>query len=171
MIQTVGGKYPVKLRSAYVHPSAVVIGDVKLGNESSVWPGAVIRGDMAEIIIGEKTNIQDGCVLHTGKLKLTVGNNVTVGHGAILHSCDIGSGTLIGMGAIVLDAAKVGENCIIGAGAVIPGGKEIAAGSVVIGNPFQIIRQATPEDIKYNEDACREYVELARNYIRTGDII
>ncbi len=171
MIQTVNNKFPVKPRSAYVHPSAIVIGDVKLGNESSVWPGAIIRGDLAEIIIGERTNIQDGCMLHTGKLKLTVGDNVTVGHGAILHSCDIGSGSLIGMGAIVLDAAKIGENCVIGAGAVIPGGKDIPAGSVVIGNPFRIIRQATPEDIKNNEDACRDYVELARNYIRTGDIL
>lgn len=171
MIQTVNGKYPVKPRSAYVHPSAIVIGDVKLGNESSVWPGAVIRGDMAEIVIGEGTNIQDCCVLHTGKLKLTVGNRVTVGHCAILHSCDIGDGTLIGMGAIVLDAAKIGENCVIGAGAVIPGGKTIPAGSVVIGNPYKITRQATPEDLKYTEDACKEYIELARSYIKTGDIL
>jgi carbonic anhydrase/acetyltransferase-like protein (isoleucine patch superfamily) len=171
MIQTVGGKYPVKPRSAYVHPSAAVIGDVKLGNESSVWPGAVIRGDMAEITVGERTNIQDCCVLHTGKLKLTVGNNVTVGHGAILHSCDIGDNTLIGMGAIVLDAAKIGENCIIGAGTVIPGGKTIPPGSVVFGSPFKVMRQTTPEDIKYNEEACKEYAELARNYIRTGNIL
>lgn len=171
MIQTVGGKYPAKPRNAYVHPSAVVIGDVKLGNESSVWPGAVIRGDTAEIIIGERTNIQDCCVLHTGKLKLTVGNNVTVGHGAILHSCDVGDNTLIGMGAIVLDAACIGENCIIGAGTLIPGGKAIPPGSVVFGNPFRTVRQSTPEDIKYNEDACKEYVELARSYIRTGNIL
>ncbi len=171
MIQTVNGEYPVKPGSAYVHPSAVVIGCVKLGSESSVWPEAVIRGDMAEIMIGDKTNIQDCCVLHTGKLKLIVGNNVTVGHGAILHSCDIGDNTLIGMGAIILDAAKIGENCIIGAGTVIPGGKVIPSGSVVFGNPYQIVRQTTPGDIKYIEDACKEYVELSRNYIKTGNIL
>lgn len=171
MIQTVGGKYPVKPRSAYVHPSAAVIGDVKLGNESSVWPGAIIRGDAAEIIIGEQTSVQDCCVLHTGKLKMTVGNRVTVGHGAVLHSCDIGDGTLIGAGAVILDAVKIGENCVIEAGAVIPGGKAIPSGSVVSGNPFQIIRQTTPGDTANNDKICGENIELARSYIRTGNIL
>ncbi len=171
MIQTVDGKYPVRPKSAYVHPSAVVIGDVKLGHDSSVWPGTVIRGDMAEITIGDGTNIQDCCQLHTGRLKLTVGNSVTVGHGAILHSCDIGSNTLVGMGAIILDAAEVGENCMVGAGTVIPAGKVIPSGSVVIGNPYKVVRQITPEDKKYIEKACEDYISLAKLYIRTGDIL
>jgi carbonic anhydrase/acetyltransferase-like protein (isoleucine patch superfamily) len=171
MIQTVNGKYPVKPKTAYVHPAAVVIGDVKLGKDSSVWPGAVVRGDLAEITIGEGTNIQDCCLLHTGTLKLTIGSGVTVGHGAILHSCDIGDGSLIGMGAIILDAAKIGENCIIGAGTVIPGGKEIPGDSVVIGNPYKIVRQVTPGDIAETKKNGEEYMELARLYIRTGDIL
>lgn len=171
MIQTVDGKYPVRPRSAYVHPSAVVTGDVKLGHDSSVWPCAVIRGDIAEISIGDGTNIQDCCALHTGRLKLTIGSRVTVGHGAILHSCDIGDNTLVGMGAIILDAAEVGQNCIIGAGTVIPGGKVIPPGSVVIGNPYRIVRQTTPEDLKASEENCDEYISLAKTYIRTGDIL
>jgi carbonic anhydrase/acetyltransferase-like protein (isoleucine patch superfamily) len=171
MIQTVNGKYPVKHKTAYVHPNAVVIGDVKLGKDSSVWPGAVVRGDIAEITIGGGSNIQDCCQLHTDTLKLAIGRGVTVGHGATLHSCDIGDGSLVGMGAIILDAAKIGENCIIGAGTVIPGGKEIPAGSVVIGNPYRIVRQATPEDINGSKKNCEEYIELARLYIRTGDIL
>ncbi len=171
MIQTVGGKYPVKPKSAYVHPTAVVIGDVKLGRDSSVWPGAVLRGDISEITVGEGTNIQDGCVLHTSRLKLTVGSRVTVGHGAVLHSCDIGDGTLIGTGAIILDAAKVGEDCVVGAGTVIPEGKEIPSRSVVIGNPYKVIRQITPDDVISSVKICENYIALARTYIRTGDIL
>lgn len=171
MIQTVGGKYPERPKSAYVHPSAVVIGDVKLGKDSSVWPCAVIRGDMTEITVGDGTNIQDCCQLHTAKLKLKIGSGVTVGHGAILHSCDIGDNSLIGMGAIILDAAKVGENCIVGAGTVIPGGKVIPSGSVVIGNPYKVVRQITPEDINSIAGSCEEYMALAKMYIRTGDIL
>lgn len=171
MIQTVDGKYPVRPKSAYVHPSAVVIGDVKLGKDSSVWPCAVIRGDISEIIIGDGTNIQECCQLHTGRLKLKIGSGVTVGHGAILHSCDIGDNSLVGMGAIILDAAEVGENCIVGAGTVIPGGKVIPSGSVVIGNPYKIVRQTTPEDIKSIAVSSEEYMSLAKTYIRTGDIL
>lgn len=171
MIQKIEGKYPEKQKSTYIHPSAVVIGDVRLGEFSSVWPLAVIRGDMAQIIIGDETNIQDSCVLHTSELKLIIGHNVTVGHCAILHSCDIGDRTLIGMGAIVMDGARIGENCIIGAGSLIPGGAEIPSGSVVIGNPYKIIRETTPEDTEYITRASEEYVRLAKAYIRTGNII
>jgi len=171
MIQKVDGKLPDRHKKAYIHPSAMVIGEVKLGEYSSVWPCAVLRGDMAEIIIGDRTNIQDGCVLHTTDLKLVIGNSVTVGHNAVLHSCDIADNALIGMGAIVLDAARIGENCIIGAGAVIPGGTVIPPGCVVVGNPYRIIRQATEEDIAYIKQAAEDYVALAKTYIRTGNII
>lgn len=171
MIQRVDGKSPAKPKTAYIHPMSVVIGDVKLGEYSSVWPCAVIRADIAEIIIGDYTNIQDGCLLHTNELKLKIGNRVAVGHGAILHSCDIGDNTLIGMGAIVLDAAQIGENCMIGAGAVIPKGKVIPPGSVVIGNPYRIIREVTEEDIEDMKNRIEEYLALAKTYIRTGNII
>ena len=170
MIQSINGVDPVKDRTAYVHSAAVVIGDVTLKKESSVWPGAVVRGDLSHIEIGERTNIQDGCLLHTTHLPLIIGNDVTVGHGAILHSCDIGAGTLIGMGAIVLDAAKIGENCIIGAGTLIPPGKVIPPRSVVMGNPFKITRNVTNEDLANNAEGVAHYVQQIKNYIKTGII-
>ena len=170
MIQSINGIDPVKDRTAYVHSAAVVIGDVTLKKESSVWPGAVVRGDLSHIEIGERTNIQDGCLLHTTHLPLIIGDDVTVGHGAILHSCDIGAGTLIGMGAIVLDAAKIGENCIIGAGTLIPPGKVIPPRSVVMGNPFKITRNVTNEDLANNAEGVAHYVQQIKNYIKTGII-
>ena len=168
MIQSVNGKTPDKPVSAYIHISAMVIGDVKLGQNSSVWPGAVVRGDMAQIIIGDSTNIQDGCVLHTGKFKLKIGNRVTVGHRAVLHSCEIGSGTLVGAGAIVLDAAKVGEDCVIAAGTLIPGGKVIPPGSFVMGHPAEIIRDATPDEVAHTSVICSLFEALAKTYVKTG---
>ena len=171
MIQTVDGKYPEVPRSAYIHPRAAVIGDVRLGKECNVWPGAVVRGDTGRITIGEKTNIQDGCLLHTTDLNLNIGSRVTVGHGAILHSCDIGDGAVIGMGAIVLDAAKIGEDCIIAAGTLIPGGKVIPPGSLVMGNPYQLVRSVTQQDKDAAEKNLEEYLELAKLYIRTGNIL
>ena len=170
MIQSINGADPAKDRTAYVHSAAVVIGDVTLKKESSVWPGAVVRGDLSHIEIGERTNIQDGCLLHTTHLPLIIGDDVTVGHGAILHSCDIGAGTLIGMGAIVLDAAKIGENCIIGAGTLIPPGKVIPPRSVVMGNPFKITRNVTNEDLANNAEGVAHYVQQIKNYIKTGII-
>ncbi len=170
MIQMVDGKIPDKPVSAYVHSSAVVIGDVVLGDGSSVWPCAVVRGDIARIIIGNNTNIQDGCVLHTGRFKLIIGNNVAVGHRAVLHSCEIGSGTLVGSGSVILDAAVVGENCVVAAGSLIPGGKVIPPGSLVMGQPAQIIRKTTPEDLANTADICAKYASLAKMYVRTGAV-
>ncbi len=168
MIQSVDGKTPDKPVGAYIHPSAFVIGDVKLGRGSSVWPGTVVRGDMARIEIGEGTNIQDGCVLHTGKFKLKIGNYVSVGHRVVLHSCEIGSGTLIGTGAIVLDAAVVGEDCVVAAGTLIPGGKVIPPGSFVMGHPAKIVRDATPDEVGHTAEICSKYEALAKTYIKTG---
>ena len=168
MIQSVKGIDPLKDKKAYVHPTAVVIGDVTLKEESSVWPCAVVRGDLAHIEIGRRTNIQDNCVLHTTHLPLNIGDDVTVGHGAVLHSCDIGSRTLIGMGAIILDAVSIGENCIVGAGTVIPSGKVIPPGSVVMGNPCKITRNTTQEDLERNAEGVAHYVQQIKSYIRTG---
>ncbi|NLW17967.1 MAG: gamma carbonic anhydrase family protein [Firmicutes bacterium] len=126
----------------FVAPSADVIGDVTVGAGSSIWYQAVLRGDMAPIIIGEQSNIQDGCLVHVATdYPVRVGNYVTVGHGAILHGCTVEDGVLIGMGAIVLDGAVIGEGSIIGAGALIPEGKVIPPRSLVVGVPGKIIRQ------------------------------
>ncbi len=171
MIQTVNGKYPKIHKGAYIHPTAVVIGDVELNEEASVWPGAVLRGDIKSIIIGKGTNIQDGSVLHTSDFKVEIGEMVTVGHNALLHSCEIGKGTLIGTGAIILDAVKIGENCIIAAGTLIPGGKVIPDGSVVMGNPYKIVRKTTQQDLDHTRQLCNNYTERLKMYKRTGDIL
>lgn len=171
MIQAVDGRYPVIPSSAYVHPTAVIIGDVVLGENANVWPGAVLRGDLKQIVVGDMTNIQDGCVLHTGKFKLEIADEVMVGHRAVLHSCEIGPQCLIGMGSIIMDAAKVGERCIVAAGTVIPGGKVIPPGSLVMGNPYRIVRSTTQEDIYYIMEHCQHYAKLGKTYKRTGNIL
>ncbi len=172
MKQRVDGKSPAIARDAYVHPGAAVIGEVTLGKQSSVWPGAVIRADLSPITVGERTNIQDGCVLHTGhRLQLHIGRNVVVGHRAILHSCDVGDGAMIGMGAIVMDAARIGEHSIVGAGALVPGGFVVPPRSVAVGSPCRIVREVTDEEIAEIEARCERYVNMAKKYIGTGEIL
>ena len=134
--------------TAYVASSAVVMGDVRLGPRSSVWPTAVLRGDINTIEIGEGSNIQDGCVVHLAEdLPVRVGKMVTVGHRAILHACTVGDNCLIGMGATILDGAVVGENCIIGAHALVTKGAQIPAGSLVMGMPAKVVRALSAEEI------------------------
>jgi carbonic anhydrase/acetyltransferase-like protein (isoleucine patch superfamily) len=147
MILPFDGQSPQIPEESFIAPSADVIGDVRLGERTSVWFQAVIRADIAPITIGEMSNIQDGCVLHVDRdVPVEIGSGVTVGHGAVLHSCTIGDGTLVGMGAIVLSGAKVGPGCIVGAGALIPPGKEIAAGFLVLGSPGKVTRMLTGEE-------------------------
>lgn len=125
----------------WIAPSADVIGKVRLLENSSVWFGAVLRGDNEWITVGQGSNVQDGCMLHTDMgAPLTIGTDCTIGHKAILHGCEIGDNSLIGMGAIVLNHAKIGRNCLIGAGALIPEGKIIPDNSLVVGQPGKIIR-------------------------------
>lgn len=172
MIQKVDGRRPDIAREAYVHSGAMVIGDVTIGKQSSVWPCAVIRGDLAAIKIGERTNIQDGSALHTGeRLQLRIGNDVSVGHRAVLHSCDIEDGALIGMGAIVMDAAKVGADSIVGAGALVPEGFVVPPRSVVVGVPCRVLREVTEEEIANNRARCERYVSMAKKYVGTGEIL
>ena len=172
MIQRVDGKRPELARDAYVHPSAMVIGQVKLGKQSSVWPGTVIRADLSPITIGERTNIQDGCMLHSGvRLQLHIGNNVLVGHRAVLHSCDIGDGAMIGMGAIVMDAANIGEHSIVGAGSLVPKGFVVPPRSVVVGSPCRILREVTDEELADIEERCERYTQMAKKYVGTGEIL
>ncbi len=150
-----------KADSVWIAPTADVIGNVTIGEESSVWYRAVIRGDMCPITIGEGSNVQDGAVIH-GNLgqPVEIGNCVTIGHNAIIHGCKIGNNVLVGMGAIILDEAQIGDNCIIGAGALVTGGKKIPAGSLVLGSPAKVVREVTREEIKRNADNAMEYMCL-----------
>jgi carbonic anhydrase/acetyltransferase-like protein (isoleucine patch superfamily) len=152
--------------SAFVAETACIVGSVRLEEESSVWYGAVLRGDEAAITIGKKANVQDGVIIHSDRGEdVLVGEGVSIGHGAIIHGCTIGKYSLIGMGAIVLSKAKIGERCIVGAGAVVREGDSIPDGSMVVGVPGKIIKQLTPEQLKYLEYGCEEYVRLSRKYL------
>ena len=156
-------KKPVIHPSAFVADNATVRGSVTLGANSSVFFGAVLRGDRAPITIGAGTNIQDNCVVHVDyDHPVTVGENVTVGHGAILHGCTVGDNTLIGMGAIVLTGARIGNNCLVGAGALVTGKMDVPDGSLVLGNPAKVIRPLTAAEIAENVASRDEYLDMAR---------
>src|ERR1700730_13784716 len=131
----------------YIAKGAVVLGDVRMGDSSSVWYNAVVRGDINYIQIGRGTNIQDNAVLHLAdEFPCILGDYVTVGHSAIIHACTIGNEVLVGMGAIVLDGAVVGDQCVIGANALVTGGTKIPAGSMVMGTPAKVVRALTAEE-------------------------
>jgi carbonic anhydrase/acetyltransferase-like protein (isoleucine patch superfamily) len=152
--------------TAYVHPDATVIGRVKIGPESSVWPGVVMRGDDNDIVIGAQTSIQDGTIVHltTDLSNTIVGDRVTVGHNATLHGCIVSDETIVGMGSILLDNCKIGRHVIIGAGTVIPMKKEIPDGVLVMGNPFKIVRDLTEKDLKWIDFSWRSYVQNAKDF-------
>ena len=167
MIQPFDGKSPEVDPTAYVHPAAVLIGQVQIGAESSIWPNTTLRGDDGPIVIGDKTSIQDGTTIHCTEnmSKTTVGARVTVGHNVILHGCTIHDDVLIGMGAIVLDNAVVESGAFVGAGALIPPGKVVKAGTLVVGNPFQVKRECSPRDTAMIEFSWREYVTRTKQYL------
>jgi carbonic anhydrase/acetyltransferase-like protein (isoleucine patch superfamily) len=149
----------------YIADNATIIGDVVLGNQSSVWFGAVLRGDIEPVIIGERSNIQDNSVAHTGKGAPTIlGNDVTVGHKVTLHGCRIGNNCLIGMGAILLDGCEIGDNCIIGAGAIVSMNRRIPAGSLALGAPAKVIRSLSEEDISNVRKYAERYVANMERY-------
>ena len=150
---------------AFIAPNATVLGDVTVGEQSSLFFGAVARSELVPIVVGKRTNIQDNCILHTdANMPMTIGDNVTVGHGAILHSCTVGSNSLIGMGAIVLSGAVIGENCIIAAGALVPQGAVIPDGSLAMGSPAKVRRAVSEEDIAAIARSAAGYVHEAEEY-------
>ena len=153
------GKRPTIGPDAWVAPSAELIADVVLGEEASVWFGAVIRADNTTITVGARSNVQEGAMLHSDPgAPLTIGEECTIGHHAVLHGCTIGNRALIGMGAIVLNRAVIGEDCIVGAGALVTEGKEFPAGSLIVGSPARAVRQL--------DDAARAALRLsAAHYV------
>jgi carbonic anhydrase/acetyltransferase-like protein (isoleucine patch superfamily) len=151
----------------WIAPSAVVIGNVLLERDASVWWGAVLRGDNELITIGQGSNVQDGCVLHTDPgYPLTIGKDVTIGHLAMLHGCVIGDNSLIGIGAIVLNGAKIGRNCLVGAKALIPEGKEIPDNSLVMGIPGKVVREVSAGHAARMRSGAEHYVQNWQRYKR-----
>jgi len=166
MIRAYRGIRPRIAASAYIDPSAQVIGDVVVGERSSIWPNVTARGDVNSIHIGEESNIQDNSVLHcdAGLFPLRIGNRVTVGHLAMLHGCTIEDDCLIGIGAVVLNGAKIGRGSAIAAGAVVPEGTEVPPGSMVMGIPAKVKRQITAEESARFRENAEHYVAEARIY-------
>lgn len=145
--------------SAWVAPSADVIGDARLGREASVWFGAVIRADNTPIVVGERTNVQEGAMLHSDPgAPLTIGMDCTIGHHAILHGCTVGDRVLVGMGATVLNNAVIGDDCLIGAGALVTEGKTFPPGSLIVGVPAKAVRALSEEAIAGLKRSAAGYV-------------
>jgi len=157
---------PEVVAGAYwVAPTASVIGRVRLARDVSVWWGAVLRGDMDLIDIGEGTNIQDGAILHTDAgVPLVLGAHVTVGHRAMLHGCTVGEGSLIGIGATVLNRARIGKHCLIGAHALVTEGTEVPDGSLVLGAPAKVVKSVTPAQLAVLQGSGPHYVHNAERY-------
>lgn len=159
------GVAPQVAASAWVADSAQVMGDVVLGEGSSVWFGAVVRGDNHRIAIGRGSNVQDLSVLHTDTgVPLTIGDNVTIGHQVTLHGCSVGDGSLIGIGAVVLNSARIGKNCLVGAGALVTEGKEFPDGSLILGTPAKVARALTPAQIAGLQRSAESYRANAQRF-------
>jgi carbonic anhydrase/acetyltransferase-like protein (isoleucine patch superfamily) len=160
-----GDAFPEVAPSAWVAPGAHVIGAVHLGEESSVWYGAVLRGDTEPIRIGARTNVQDGCVLHADPgYPAVVGDDCVVGHKAIVHGCHIGDGCLVGMGATILNGAKIGDGSIVAAGALVAENKEFPPRSLIVGIPAKAVKEVTEEQTQDIARGVREYVERAASH-------
>ena len=169
--------HPTLGARAYVDPAATLIGDVVLGEDASLWPGTVVRGDVNHIRIGARTNIQDGSVVHVthegpftrpGGWPTLIGADVTIGHGAIVHACTIEDACLIGMGATVLDGALVKKHGFVGAGAVVSPGKTVGEGELWLGNPARPVRQLSAREIEQLYYSAQHYVKLKDRYLAMG---
>lgn len=162
MVSNFEGKQPIVGKDTFIAGSADIVGDVVIGDRSSVWHQAVIRADINRVTIGETTNIQEHVSIHVdADIPTNIGNKVTLGHGAIVHACDVGDCTLIGMGAIILDGAIIGDHCLIAAGSIIPPGKNIPPRSMVMGQPGKIVKELSDVEAKNLEHHAEKYHKLA----------
>jgi len=167
MIRAFRGRWPKVAPSAFVDESAQIIGDVEIGEDSSIWMKAVVRGDVNQIRIGRRTNVQDGCVVHVmqGTHPTRIGDEVTIGHAAIVHGCTVADRVLIGMGAIVLNGVEIGADCIIAAGSLLTEGFVVPPRSMVMGSPGRIRRALSDEEVAAILESAGNYVRYKRDYL------
>ncbi len=152
--------------TAFIAPGAMIVGDVTLAEETSVWYYATLRGDTEPIKIGARTNIQEGSIFHVDPgFPLTLGEGVTVGHGAVVHGATVGNNSLIGIRSVVLNGVVIGDNCLVGANALLTQGKEFPAGSLILGSPAKVVRELTPEEIEGLRTSANTYVERSRVFM------
>ena len=175
MIRGLGSKTPKIAETAFISEAAYVIGDVEIGDHSSVWPGAVIRGDFGSIKIGSNTAIEDNCVIHSGtpstptyREEVSIGDNVHIGHGAVINCRQIGNNVLIGMNATILHDVEIGDSCVIGAGCLVSQGMQIPDKSFVVGVPGKIKGQASPQQLWWVEEGPQIYADLTEQYKQQG---
>lgn len=172
MIRPFDEKWPRVADSAWIDETAVIIGDVTLGNDVSVWPTAVIRGDVNRIAIGDRSNVQDGTVIHVahdgpyspGGFPTVVGEDVTIGHRAVVHACTVGSRVLVGMGAIIMDGAVVEDDCIIAAGTLVPPGRRLDAGYLYVGSPAKASRELSAGEREQLVYSAHHYVRVKEKH-------
>ncbi len=159
------GKSPEVHETVFVAPGAYLIGDIKIGKESTIWFNAVLRGDEGPIIIGEQCSIQDNTTIHLYEgHPIIIEDGVTVGHNVILHGCRVGKHSIIGMGSTILDDVEIGEECIIGANTLIPSGKKIPPRSMVMGSPGKVVRELTEKDLRMIQMSIEVYVQKGKEY-------
>ena len=168
MLRSHRSQQPKLGNRTWIAENAIVIGDVEVGDDSSIWFGTVIRGDVHSIRIGARTNIQDNCTLHvtSGRHDVVIADEVTIGHGVIAHGCHIDRGALIGMGSRILDGAHVGELALVGAGALVSEGMTVPPRTLVVGVPAKIKRDLTAEELERLESSWKHYVELKDIYLQ-----
>jgi len=166
-VRSFQGRVPRIHPSCFVEASAQVIGDVEIGEQSSIWFNTVVRGDVNRIRIGRRTNLQDLCLVHVTKDRnaTTIGDEVTVGHHVVLHGCTVGHHVLVGMGAVLMDGVEVGDECIVGAGALLTPGTRIPPGMLAVGSPARPKRPITPQEREWLSQSAANYVEYAAAYM------
>ncbi|PSJ42458.1 gamma carbonic anhydrase family protein [Zobellella endophytica] len=173
-LNSYNGITPKLGKGVFIEPSAVLYGDIELGDDASVWPLVAARGDVNYIRIGARSNIQDGTVLHVTRkskarpdgLPLIIGDDVTIGHKAMLHACTVGNRVLVGMGCIILDGAVVGDDVIIGAGSLVPPGKRLESGHLYVGSPVKQARPLTEAEKAFLPESADNYVRLKNEYLQ-----
>ena len=155
--------------SVFVGQGVVIVGDVWLEEESSVWFNSTLRADTTPVTIGAGTNIQEGCILHADPgFPVVIGDGVTIGHGAVVHGAKVGNNSLIGIRAVLLNGVVIGKNCVVGANSLLTQGKEFPAGSLILGSPAKVIRPLTPAEIEANRLTAQTYVERSRAFMKNG---
>jgi carbonic anhydrase/acetyltransferase-like protein (isoleucine patch superfamily) len=173
MIRSFNNINPEIHETAYIDEQSTVIGNVKIGQDSAIWPQVVVRGDINSITIGDRTNIQDGSILHVthasdfcpSGYSLSIGNDVTVGHSAVIHACTIKDTVLIGMGSIILDGAVINSNCMLAAGALVGPGKELESGFLYVGSPAKKLRELSEREMEFLSYSAKGYVDLKNQYM------
>lgn len=169
MIKSLGEKHPDTKKASFIAPDSAILGDVTLAEGTSVWYGAVIRGDLDHITIGKNSNVQDNCTLHGDRgYPITLGEGVSIGHNAVVHGATVGDNTVIGMGSVLLNGCVIGKNSIVGAGAVVSGGAHFPDGSLIVGIPAKVISDLHVQ-IEHNRENAETYCKLALEHAKEAD--